>query len=251
MVRVVKKKAVKKKAGGKTKKEYLTVIPAYNEEETIRQVAEGALKYTDVCIVDDASKDRTPAILDELKKKYGGRLHVITHEKNTHIPGGIQDGMKYAVSAGYEWVITMDAGMSHDPDELPLFMAYVPCDLLVGARKNVENVPFYRKMISFMAARVMNYSMSSSLTDLAGPGIGDCTSGFRRYSRRAFTMLAQTRLTSVAFDFHMEALYLVHKMNGLIREINIRYVFSNSSFNRNVLKQAIRFAAGLLKKKLG
>ena len=62
-------------------------------------------------------------------------------------------------------------------------------------------------------------------------------------------MIAERELESVAFDFHMEALYLVHKMGGEIREINISYVFSNSSFNRNVLKQAIRFAWGLLKKK--
>jgi len=241
------KAAVKKTA--KQKREYLTVIPAYNEEETIREVVEKTIPYTDVCVVDDASKDTTPAILQELVKKFGNKLHVIRHEKNTHIPGGIQDGMKYAVAAGYDWVITMDAGMSHNPDELGLFTAYGQCDLLIGARKHVQNVPFYRKVISFLGARAMNYSMSGSIFNFIGPGIGDCTSGFRRYSRKAFTEIAATKLKSVSFDFHMEALYLVHQMKGSIEEIGIRYVFSNSSFNRKVLKQAVKFALGLIANK--
>lgn len=36
----------------------LVVIPAYNEEETIREVVERALAYSDVLVVDDASKDK-------------------------------------------------------------------------------------------------------------------------------------------------------------------------------------------------
>lgn len=229
--------------------DYLTVIPAYNEEDTIREVVEKTLPYTDVCVVDDASKDSTPNILAELKKKYSKQLHIIRHEKNTHIPGGIQDGMKLAMAKKYEWVITMDAGLSHDPNELSLFMHYPPCDLLIGARKNVQNVPLYRKGISFLGARVMNYSMSNSIFDFFGPGISDCTSGYRRYSKKMFSAIANKKLESVAFDFHMEALYFVQKMNGTINEIPIHYIFSNSSFNRKVLKLAIGFAWKLIKKK--
>lgn len=75
----------------------LVVIPAYNEEETIREVVERALKYSDVIVVDDASKDKTPEIVQALIKKHPKKLFTIRHEKNTHIPGGIQDGMKFAV----------------------------------------------------------------------------------------------------------------------------------------------------------
>ncbi|EMF99706.1 glycosyltransferase, group 2 domain protein [Leptospira borgpetersenii str. 200701203] len=75
----------------------LVVIPAYNEEKTIREVVERALTYSDVLVVDDASKDKTPEILKVLIREYPKRLFTIRHEKNTHIPGGIQDGMKFAV----------------------------------------------------------------------------------------------------------------------------------------------------------
>ena len=230
----------------------LVVIPAYNEESTIVEVVEGAIVYSDVIVVDDCSKDTTPFLLDQLKKKFPKKFFTIRHEKNTHIPGGIQDGMKFANANGYEWVVTMDAGMSHDPKELPLFLNGDPSyDLIIGRRGHVMGVPMYRKIISWMAARVMNYCLEPTLWKVFGPGIRDCTSGYRRYSKEAFTRIANAQLESVAFDFHMEALYLTYSNGGTVREIPITYIFSNSSFNKKVLKLAWAYASKLLKRKFG
>ncbi|NCN09784.1 MAG: glycosyltransferase family 2 protein [Leptospira sp.] len=230
----------------------LIVIPAYNEESTIREVVEGSVAFSDVMIVDDASKDSTPTILAELKKKYPKKIFTIRHEKNTHIPGGIQDGMKYALVNGYDWVITMDAGMSHDPKELPLFLeAPTEYDLVIGKRAKVQGVPFYRKVISWLAARVMNYCLAPSIWNLWGPGLKDCTSGYRRYSKNIFSKIAEAKLESVAFDFHMEALSIAIKNKAKCKEVEITYIFSNSSFNKKVLTLAIQFAGKLFLRKFG
>ncbi|TGN14691.1 glycosyltransferase [Leptospira ilyithenensis] len=229
----------------------LIVIPAYNEDSTIEEVVRGAIVHADVSVTDDASKDKTPEILKELQKEFPGRLFVIRHEKNTHIPGGIQDGMKLAVEKKYDWVITMDAGLSHDAGRLKDFINFADCDLLIGSRKETLNVPFYRKVVSFLAARAMNYCLSKGIFNLRGPGIKDCTSGYRRYSKWAFQKIADHKLESVAFDFHMEALSVVSLQGGTIKEIPISYVFSNSSFNSKVLKLAIQFAKKLLLRKFG
>ncbi|MCG9875079.1 MAG: glycosyltransferase family 2 protein [Leptospiraceae bacterium] len=230
----------------------LIVIPAYNEESTIREVVEGAIKYSHVMVVDDASKDSSPQILQELSKKYPKQFFTIRHEKNTHIPGGIQDGMKFALANSYEWVITMDAGMSHDPKELPLFLEQsTEYDLVIGRRGKVQGVPFYRKIISWLAARVMNYCLAPSIWNLWGPGLKDCTSGYRRYSKRIYSKIAEAKLESVAFDFHMEALSIAIQNKAKCKEIDITYIFSNSSFNKKVLKLAIQFAGKLFLRKFG
>lgn len=233
----------------------IVVIPAYNEESTIYEVVTRALKYADVSVTDDGSKDRTPEILRSIQKEVAAKKHkhslnVITHTKSTHIPKGIQDGLRYAVEKKYDICITMDAGLSHDPDALPDFMSADPrADVVIGARKEVENVPLYRKAISKLAAGVVNYSLSNSALPGFGPGISDCTSGFRRYSRRAFEKIAQTELYSLAFDFHMEALAICFRSGLKVIEIPIHYVFSNSSFNWNVLKRGIRFGVHLISTK--
>lgn len=228
---------------------YLIVIPSYNEADSIEKVVSLAVQYADVCVIDDASKDSTPQILEGLLQKYPNQLFVITHKKNTHIPCGIQDGMRFAVQNNYNYVITMDAGMSHDPDSLPEFISYTHTDLLIGRRIVTEGVPLYRKVISFLAAKVINYCISKSLFDILGPRIRDVTSGYRRYSQKAFTIIAERNLISVSFDFHMEALYVTYRNGGEIVEHGIHYKFSNSSFNSRVLKQAIRFAWTALKSK--
>lgn len=229
--------------------ETLVVIPAYNEQETIEEVVRLTIRHSDVCVVDDGSKDSTPEILNKLKTEFGDRLHIIRHIKNTHIPGGIQDGMKLALEKDYKYTVTMDAGMSHDPDRLPDFFALKSFDLVIGQRAVTENVPIYRKLISWCAARVMNYCLSPSILNFWGPGIKDCTSGYRMYSKPAFERIAEHKLESIAFDFHMEALYLTYKNGGKVKELPIHYKFSNSSFNKKVFKQALAFAWKLFKKK--
>lgn len=227
----------------------LVVIPAYNEADSIEQVVRQTIAFCDVFVTDDASKDKTPEILQRLKLEFGNRFHFLRHDSNTHIPKGIQDGMKFAVTKDYYWLITMDAGLSHDPNRVPAFLNFEPCDLLIGKRSVTENVPLYRKLVSFLAARVMNYCLSKGIFNLKGLGISDCTSGYRRYSRTAFSKIANYPLESIAFDFHMEALSIVSLSGGSIKELEIKYVFSNSSFNSKVLKLAIQFAGKLLLRK--
>jgi dolichol-phosphate mannosyltransferase len=230
----------------------IVIIPAHNEEETIREVVTAALKYADVSVTDDGSRDRTPAILKEIQQeckvgKYPHQLNIITHPAATHIPRGIQDGLKFGVQNGYKLFVTMDAGLSHDPDALPDFFNYDSgIDVIIGSRQNTENVPVYRKAVSWMAARVVNYSLTDSYFKLFGPGIKDCTSGFRRYSLRAAKKIADSELKSVSFDFHMEALALCVRDGMNAAEIPITYVFSNSSFNKRVLRQAMKFGMRLL-----
>lgn len=230
----------------------LVVIPAHNEEETIYEVVTRALQYADVSVTDDGSRDQTADILKSIQAecregRHDHQLHIITHPKATHIPKGIQDGLIFARQAGYDFIVTMDAGLSHDPDALPDFFHRHPAlDVVIGSRKNTENVPLYRKGISFMARLVVNYALTGSYVNLLGPGIRDCTSGYRRYSKRACALIANAALESRAFDFHMEALALCYRAGMTVEEIPIHYVFSNSSFNKNVLKQAMKFGLHLI-----
>ena len=230
----------------------IVVIPAYNESSSIETVVRGALRHADLSVTDDGSRDETPQILARLQEEFNRsgapeRLHVVTHPRSTHIPQGIQDGLRHAAAADYDFVVTMDAGMSHDPEALPAFFAVdAAIDVVIGSRGNTENVPLYRRAISRLAARVVNYSLTPSYFEFRGPGIADCTSGFRRYSRRAVRLLAGVELESRAFDFHMEALALCVRAGYTTQELPIHYVFSNSSFNSRVLRQAMRFGLHLI-----
>jgi dolichol-phosphate mannosyltransferase len=233
----------------------LVVIPAHNEEETIYEVVTRSLKYADVSVTDDGSKDKTADILRRIQVlcaegMHPHKLNVITHPKATHIPKGIQDGLIFAMSENCDFTVTMDAGMSHDPGALPEFFSYNSgVDIVIGSRRNTQNVPFYRRTISIIARQVVNYALTNSYFDIIGPGIRDCTSGYRRYSKRACKLIAEAKLQSKAFDFHMEALALCCRAGMKVEEIPIKYIFSNSSFNKKVLMQAMKFGWHLISTK--
>ena len=213
----------------------IIIIPAYNEEETIAKLIERSKKYADICIVNDGSKDRTSEIVQSYKD-----VIQIRHEKNMHIPQTIRDGMIYAYNNNYDYVITMDAGLSHLPEELPLFIKYPHCDMLVGYRELIIDVPLHRRIISKIGTLFINMAISKfSYKSFSTPFFKDITSGYRRYSKKAIDMLLNKKMHARSFDFHSEAFMLLFR-NGLsIKEIPITYIFTNSSLSLKVIMDSV------------
>jgi dolichol-phosphate mannosyltransferase len=214
---------------------FLVVVPAYNEAATIREVAARASRYADVCVVDDASTDATAELVADLP-----RVHVVRHAKNTHIAGAILDGFRHARAHGYDHCITMDAGLSHDPDAVPEFQARADADLVLGYRVRREGVPALRVGLSEAANWLMNLALERRVVPWGGAGLRDCTSGYRMYSRRAYELLLGAPLRCRAFDFHIEALAAVYRAGLRVAEIPITYRFSNSSLRAEIVLEALR-----------
>jgi dolichol-phosphate mannosyltransferase len=213
----------------------LVVVPAFNEAASIVEVATRASRHADVCIVDDASTDGTAALVESLP-----RVHVVRHARNTHIAGAILDGFRYARERGYDHCVTLDAGLSHDPDAIPAFQARADADLVIGRRTQRDGVPLFRVALSQIANGLMNLSLERRFVPWGGAGLHDCTSGYRMYSRRAYELLLAAPLQSRAFDFHIESLAYVYRAGFSIAEVPISYRFTNSSLRRQIVVEALR-----------
>jgi len=222
------------------RRDHLVVVPAYNEADTIEQVVTRALRHADVCVVDDASTDETRDIVERIPG-----AHCLHHDRNTHIARGILDGFQWARDRGYAWCITMDAGLSHDPDVLPAFLEHGDADLVIGYREQRLGVPLQRRLLSETGRRVMNLVVEARRLPWGGAQLRDCTSGYRMYSRRAFELLLDAPLESTTFDFHIEALTWVYRAGLRIEETPITYEMSNSSLRLSVVGDAVRTAARL------
>jgi dolichol-phosphate mannosyltransferase len=218
----------------------LVVVPAYNEAASIVEVATRASRHADVCVVDDASTDGTAALVEGLP-----RVHVVRHARNTHIAGALLDGFRYARERGYDHCVTMDAGLSHDPDAIPGFQARADADLVIGYRARREGVPLFRVALSQGANWLINLSLERRFLPWGGAGLRDCTSGYRMYSRRAYELLLEAPLRCRAFDFHIESLTWVYRAGLSIVEIPITYRFTNSSLRREIVVEALRTCARL------
>jgi dolichol-phosphate mannosyltransferase len=163
------------------------LLPAYNEEHALRPLIEkigramGEMRsgYR-VVVVDDGSRDRTPAILDELSQQYP--IDVITHVYNRGLGETARDGFEYIalMAAPEDVIVRMDCDDTHDPKYIPSMVAklqegyeavttsrYAPGGGQIG-------VDWYRRLIS----RIANLLMK---TVFPIPGVWEYTCGYRAY----------------------------------------------------------------------
>ncbi len=164
---------------------HLIILPAYNEERTIRQVI-GQIKsdipLSDILVVDDGSTDRTSAIAS------GEGVTVVQHPFNLGYGAALQTGFRFAKKRDYKYVITMDADGQHiSSSAISLInaMKEQKADVVIGSRftGNGYKVGLMRKIGITLFSLVAKAFTGISITDP--------TSGFQLIGRRAFSYLAE------------------------------------------------------------
>lgn len=98
------------------------VIPAYNEAESLPELIAGIVRVCrsgswryEIIVVDDGSQDNSWQILQQLKSQYT-ELRAFRFLRNYGKSAALQVGFEAARGAV---VITMDADLQDDPDEIP------------------------------------------------------------------------------------------------------------------------------------
>ncbi len=211
------------------------IIPAYNEERTVREVAEKAGKYVDkVIVVDDGSTDNTA---NEAMKT---PAEVIVHQKNL----GKAHAMKSGIWAceGVDIIIFIDGDLQHDPSEIP---ALITCieegnDLCIGSRfyndNDSKNMP--------TANCISNKIVSFILSILTGRKITDPQSGFRAIKKRK---LDDLKLDAVGYSIeHIMILEAVRK-KFTIKEVPISCVYGEETSSIKPLKDTFQITYQIAK----
>lgn len=154
----------------------IAIIPAHNEEKSIKAVIEKVKKYVDkIIVIDDASVDKT----GEIAKKMGA--FVIMHKTNKGLGGALISGFKKALEItknDREIIITIDADGQHNPDEIPKFLVEINkgYDFVLGKR-DLSKYPFVKKFGNFFLNMLTNI--------VCGTALKDTESGFRAFTRKA------------------------------------------------------------------
>ncbi|WP_449375965.1 glycosyltransferase family 2 protein [Bosea thiooxidans] len=95
------------------------VVPCHNEETQIGKVVSTMPDLVDkIVIVDDKSKDRTVAIVEELAAT-NPKIVLIQHEENQGVGGAIASGYKWARDNDLDAAVVMAGDAQMDPADLP------------------------------------------------------------------------------------------------------------------------------------
>lgn len=154
----------------------LTVlIPAFNEENTIRSLVKRCLQFTDqLIVVDDGSTDNTVERIKDLP------ITILRNTLNRGKDASLLRGFAYTQNFNTQAVITLDADDQHNPNDIPYFieaMQKYPDRIIIGARTiNTKSAP----RIRLFANRAADFFISWA----AGHRIIDTQSGFRLYPNK-------------------------------------------------------------------
>ncbi|MDP6438437.1 MAG: glycosyltransferase family 2 protein [Candidatus Brocadiia bacterium] len=167
--------------------EISVVIPAYNEEESIGacldevlRVMNGAGKPYEIVVVDDGSTDRTRAVLKERKESLP-ELVIVGFESNCGQSAAFDAGFKSARGAV---VVTMDADLQNDPEDIPKLVELTgEWDMVCGWRETRHD-SLVRRISSRIANGVRNALTGESIRDV-GCSIramrAECLRGLKLY----------------------------------------------------------------------
>ena len=191
------------------------IIPAYNEEKTIRQVLEavqGLPFDKQVIVVNDGSTDDTYAILEELRGN--DDLVIIQCDENR--------GKGYAIRSGIPYVegkvaVIQDADMELNPKDLVHVvepMSNTDVKVVYGSR--FLNGRGNASLHNYFANRIL--AMYTNL--LYGCRITDESTGYKAFSTE---LLKELNLTCEGFEFCPEVTAKILRAGYHIHEVPVSY----------------------------
>ncbi|HEV2208044.1 MAG TPA: polyprenol monophosphomannose synthase [Verrucomicrobiae bacterium] len=226
----------------------LVVVPTYNERENLPPLAQrlmGLPVPVDMLVVDDNSPDGTGKLADELAAKEE-RFHVLHRTEKNGLGRAYIAGFKWALEQGYEFVFELDGDLSHNPDDIPMFLeAAKEADLVLGSRYlngiRIINWPLSRLMLSKSAAKYVQVVTGMPFTDPTG--------GYKCFRRRALQALNLDEVHSNGYSFQIE---MTHKLwrQGL-RVVEVPIIFTDrfqghSKMSGHIVSEAFWMVWGLL-----
>ncbi|HWK26547.1 MAG TPA: polyprenol monophosphomannose synthase [Solirubrobacter sp.] len=194
------------------------ILPTYDEAGNIAAVVGGiraALPDASILVVDDHSTDGTAELAEALA------------DDVLHRPGKAGLGRAYTagfarvLEAGADFVVEMDADLSHDPADLPRLVgpALDGVDLVLGSRYvpggGIENWDRKRRVLSAAGCAYARRAL--------GVGIRDLTGGFKCFRATTLRRIDAGSAGAQGYAFQVELTWRALQLGLDVLEVPIRF----------------------------
>ncbi|XP_020585588.1 probable dolichol-phosphate mannosyltransferase [Phalaenopsis equestris] len=231
---------------------YSIIIPTYNERLNIALLVYLVFKHLrefnfEVIIVDDGSPDGTQDIVKQLQQLFGKeRILLRARPEKLGLGTAYCHGLKHATG---DFVIIMDADLSHHPKYLPSFIrkqTETGASIVTGTRYvrggGVHGWNLMRKLTS----RGANVLAQTFLW----PGVSDLTGSFRLYKKSVLEDVLGS-VVSKGYVFQMEIIVRASRKGYHIEEVPITFVDRVYGTSKLGGSEIVEYLKGLLAEKVG
>ena len=219
----------------------LIITPTYNEKKNIKVFIDKIFRYNpeaDLLIVDDNSPDKTGLEVEELQKKFSN-LFLKSRPEKKGLGTAYIEGFRWALKKKYDFVVQMDADLSHDPKDVQRLVKNLNhYDLVIGSRYvegvSVVNWPIRRLMLSYGA------NLYSRI--ITGMPINDGTGGFKAWKTSLLKTIPLSDVQSQGYSFQIEMNFRSWVLGAMIKEESIIFfdrTIGDSKMSKNIVYEAI------------
>ncbi len=216
---------------------FAVIVPMANEGEdfqpfidclkgVLNRIGEGRVYF----VVDNVSTDNTLDLCRELSAK-DARFTTVFAPENRNVVDAYMRGYREAMKGDYEYIIEMDAGLSHDPRALPMLLRVLNegNECAFGSRfingGSICDSTWKRTFLSKFGTILSNILLGTTMYDM--------TSGYQGFHRGVVAQFLAYPLLSKAHFYQTELRYLLR--NKRFAEVPIHYRAPSPSVSQRAI----------------
>lgn len=231
---------------------FAIIVPMANEQESFPRFTSELIAILDKLksgtvyfILDKVSKDNTLKLCKSLSAK-DRRFQTIWAPENRNVVDAYIKGYQIAAQNQHEIIIEMDAGLSHDPKAIPMFIRTLNegNECAFGSRfingGSIWGSNFFRHFLSRGGTILANL--------LLGTRMRDMTSGYQGFHHQVVEDFLHYELRSKAHFYQTELRYLLRKRRYM--EVPIHYRAPSPSVSKKAILNSISVLAHYFLKRI-
>jgi dolichol-phosphate mannosyltransferase len=221
--------------------DFAVVIPMANEQQDFHPFVSSLIEILNMLecgkayfVVDKVSKDNTLELCNSLSIK-DSRFVTVWAPENKNVVEAYLRGYKEALKNKHEIIIEMDAGLSHDPKALPMFLRVLKegNECAFGSRfingGSICDSSWKRTFLSKSGTILSNLLLGTKMYDM--------TSGFQGFHADIVEKFIMYDFLSKAHFYQTELRYLLRESR--YAEIPIHYRAPSPSISKKAIRNSL------------
>ena len=225
-------------------KEILIFTACYNEAENIEKLIKGikkCLPTSSILIIDDNSPDKTQQKIIELKKEIN-LLNLIVGEKKMGLDTAHKLAYEFAIKQKFNYLITMDADLSHDPNELINFIKNLEKNSFVIGSRYIRGGKCLMKGSRLLMSKLGNLVIKF----FSNINCNEFTTSYRGFNINKLKGFHLNYVKESGYSFFMGTVFEINRRNFNIKEIPITFADREKGISKIPKLEIIRTLINLL-----
>jgi len=176
------------------------------------------LPEAELLVVDDSSPDGTADVVRSFQES-DPLVHLMVRPAKSGLGSAHRAAMLFALENEYQALVTMDADLSHQPEQIPPFLNAISShDFVIGTRSNGGGCDYtgVRKFLSLAGNRAARLMIPTGLTEY--------TTSMRAFTPEALQILFTHGIRDDGYAFFMETVEILYRSGCSMTEVPIHFM---------------------------